>query len=77
MILALIFALAAGFFAVERLWPANALPKVEGWWPRVVFVNAIQLGIIILAGFTWDRWLHSASLFSCLKQRAPAPVTGR
>ena len=64
MILALIFALAAGFFVVERLWPANALPKVEGWWPRVVFVNAIQLGMIILAGFTWDRWLQSASLFS-------------
>ncbi len=63
MILLLLIAIAVGLFIVERLWPANALPKVRAWWPRVVFVNAIQIGIIVLAGFTWDRWLQAWSLF--------------
>jgi sterol desaturase/sphingolipid hydroxylase (fatty acid hydroxylase superfamily) len=48
---------------VERLWPAHEWPKVRAWWGRVIFVNVIQLGIVVLAGQTWDRWLNSASLF--------------
>ncbi|MCG3204570.1 MAG: hypothetical protein KCHDKBKB_01285 [Elusimicrobia bacterium] len=44
------------------------LPKVRAWWARVIFCNAIQLGIIILAGVTWDRWFGSVSLFH-LKDR--------
>ncbi len=63
MMLALLIAIAAALFVVERLWPANALPKVPSWWARVIFVNAIQLGIIVLAGLTWDRWLQALSLF--------------
>lgn len=58
----LLAAIALGFFVVERLWPATDLPKVRGWWWRVAFVNVIQLGIVILAGLTWDRWLQRASL---------------
>ena len=61
--LALLFIIAVGLFIAERLWPARSLPKVENWWARVIFVNAIQVGIIILAGYTWDRWLQSFSLF--------------
>ncbi len=63
MTLILIIGIAFGFIVVERLWPANALPKVRAWWPRVIFVNAIQIGIIIVAGFSWDRWLQAFSLF--------------
>ncbi|MGH6630704.1 MAG: sterol desaturase family protein, partial [Burkholderiales bacterium] len=55
--------IAAALIVVERLWPARELPKVENWWARVIFVNVIQLGIIVLSGYTWDRWLQSLSLF--------------
>jgi sterol desaturase/sphingolipid hydroxylase (fatty acid hydroxylase superfamily) len=54
--------IAAGFILVERLWPANDLPKVRAWYPRVVLINAIQGAIIVIAGLTWDRWLAHASL---------------
>ncbi len=48
----------------ERLVPDRVLPKVPGWWGRVVLLNAGQLGIVVLAGYTWDRWLARASAFS-------------
>lgn len=51
-----------GMILVERLWPARALPRVEGWAARIVLVNALQLGVVLLAGVTWDRWLQGASL---------------
>jgi len=63
MLLLLLIGIAAGFFIVERLWPANALPKVRAWWPRVALVNAIQIGIILISGITWDVWLRAWSLF--------------
>lgn len=55
-------AVAVGMFAVERIWPANELPKVRAWWWRVALVNALQLGVVILAGLTWDRWLSGLAL---------------
>ena len=60
----LTIAIAAGFVLVERLWPATELPKVRAWWWRVTFVNSIQLGLVILAGYTWDVWLQRRSLFA-------------
>ena len=62
MLIATIFVIAGGFMVVERLWPANALPRVRAWYPRVFLINAIQGGIVILAGLTWDHWLNRASL---------------
>jgi sterol desaturase/sphingolipid hydroxylase (fatty acid hydroxylase superfamily) len=55
--------IALGFIVVERLWPANELPRVRAWYARVVLINAVQGGIVVLAGLTWDRWLNAASLF--------------
>lgn len=63
MLLFLLVGIASGLFAVERLWPANALPRVRAWWPRVILVNVIQVGIIIIAGVTWDAWLREWSIF--------------
>ena len=59
----LIFAIAAGCILAERLWPAMELPRIRAWWPRVLLINAIQLGITLLAGLTWNRWLAHASFF--------------
>lgn len=63
MIIGISVAVAIGLFIVERLWPAMELPRVRAWWPRVILINLIQLGLVVLAGFTWDRWLQHASLF--------------
>lgn len=59
----IICGIAVGCIVVERLWPANELPRVHAWWTRVILINAIQLGILILAGYSWDRWFGHASIF--------------
>ena len=62
----IIFGIAAGCILAERLWPAMELPRVTAWWGRVILINTIQLGITLLAGQTWNRWLDHASIF-CLR----------
>ena len=59
----ILLAIGIGFVIIERLWPAAGLPRVHAWWPRVVLINLIQLGIVVLAGYAWDRWLNQAALF--------------
>jgi sterol desaturase/sphingolipid hydroxylase (fatty acid hydroxylase superfamily) len=51
-------------FVLERLLPGWHLPAVKSWPARVIAVNAIQLGVVVLAGFTWERWLSNWSVFS-------------
>jgi len=53
----------AACFLLERIFTAWELPKVRAWYIRVVLVNVVQLAVVVLAGFTWERWLSSASLF--------------
>jgi hypothetical protein len=62
----IIFGIAAGCVLAERLWPAMELPRVNAWWGRVILINSIQLGITLLAGQTWNRWLNHVSIF-CLR----------
>src|SRR5690606_21212017 len=58
-----IFLMAAVFMLAERVQPGRALPNVRGWYVRVIFLNACQLGVVILAAFTWNTWFHGWSLF--------------
>ena len=44
MLIATIVLIGVGFLVVERLWPANELPRVRAWYPRVFLINAIQGG---------------------------------
>ena len=60
--LAEIFGAFAACVLLERLVPGWRLPAVRGWWWRVLSINAAQLGVVLLAGVTWERWLHGASL---------------
>ncbi len=69
--LTLIFAVFVGCFLLERMMPGWPLPHVRTWPLRVVLVNAIQLGIVVLAGLTWERWLSSASLFKLSDHTSP------
>ena len=48
---------------LERLIPDQALPKVKGWWWRVIVINLMQLAVVILGMFTWEIWLQGHSLF--------------
>ena len=49
-------------FVLERSRPGWRLPHVPTWPARVLAINAIQLGVVLLAGVSWERWFASASL---------------
>ena len=51
------------FFILERLLPGRELPESTGWYVRAGFLNGCQLGIVLLAGVAWNRWLEGNSLF--------------
>jgi sterol desaturase/sphingolipid hydroxylase (fatty acid hydroxylase superfamily) len=67
-----ILAFAAGCIVLERLVPGWTLPKVRTWPLRIVLVNLVQLGVVLLAGISWERWLSSASLFHLSRHVSPA-----
>jgi sterol desaturase/sphingolipid hydroxylase (fatty acid hydroxylase superfamily) len=60
--LPLILAAFVACFVLERLRPGWRLPEVDTWWPRVLAVNLVQLGVVLLAGITWERWFSGHSL---------------
>lgn len=62
--LPVIFVIFAFCFLLERFFPGWKLPPVPTWTIRVLAVNFIQLFVVLLAGFTWERWLSSFSLFA-------------
>lgn len=66
--------IAALMVVIERLWPGQALPVVKRWKLRLLLVNSVQLGIVILAGLTWDRWLSRASIFHLSDHMAALPA---
>ncbi len=73
MLIPILLITAVAFILVERLSPGSALPQVRGWWWRIALINVLQAGVIILAGFTWDRWLATSSLLH-LSQHFSAPT---
>ncbi len=44
-------------FAVERFAPGRRWARVEGWWPRAIALNLVQVGVAWLAALTWDGWM--------------------
>jgi sterol desaturase/sphingolipid hydroxylase (fatty acid hydroxylase superfamily) len=58
-LLIVIIAIGITFIIAERLFPDRVLPKVQGWWHRVVIVNLMQFGIVVLGMYTWDRWFQT------------------
>jgi len=68
----IIIGLGLFFMILERLIPDQKLPHVKGWWTRVIIINLLQLGIVIIGSFTWDIWLKQYSLFSLSESLSPA-----
>jgi sterol desaturase/sphingolipid hydroxylase (fatty acid hydroxylase superfamily) len=59
----MIFAVFACCFILERIIPGWKLPTVPTWTIRVLAINFIQLIVVVVAGFTWEKWLSAYSLF--------------
>ena len=73
--LVLILSVFAACFLLERLIPGWKLPPVRTWATRVILINAVQLGVVLVAGVTWERWLSHASVFR-LSSHVPHFVGG-
>lgn len=63
------------FFVAERTFPGRELPEAPGWYARAAFLNLAQLGVVLLAGVAWNRWLQGSSLFH-VSNSMPAFVQG-
>jgi sterol desaturase/sphingolipid hydroxylase (fatty acid hydroxylase superfamily) len=70
--LGIIFAAFAFCFLLERMVPGWRLPRVRGWWWRVLAINGAQLAVVLIAGFSWERWLSGASIFGLSQHVSPA-----
>jgi sterol desaturase/sphingolipid hydroxylase (fatty acid hydroxylase superfamily) len=71
-VLTTILAVFVFCFVLERLIPGWPLPRIRTWSLRVLLINGVQLGVVVLAGFTWERWLSSASLLHLSGSMSPA-----
>ena len=61
--LPVIFAVFACCFLLERMILGWKLPAVPTWTIRVLAINFVQLIVVIVAGFTWEKWLSAYSVF--------------
>lgn len=59
------------FFVLERILPGRKLPEAPGWFARASLMNACQLGIVVLAGAGWERWMQRWSLFHIAASMPP------
>ena len=69
--LKIILAVFAFCFVLERARPGWRLPQVPTWPARVLLINAVQLCVVTLAGYSWERWLSAASVFHLSRQVRP------
>jgi sterol desaturase/sphingolipid hydroxylase (fatty acid hydroxylase superfamily) len=70
-----IFAIGASGMFLERVRPGSKLPSVRTWPIRVGAATVVQLGLVVLAGLTWEHWLQGVSLFE-LGASVPAGYGG-
>lgn len=61
-------------FVLERAVPGWRLPHVRTWPLRVLLINGVQLGVVLLAGITWEKWFSARSLFHL--SHLVSPVAG-
>jgi len=73
MLVAIVCAFA-GCFVLERILPGWQLPHVATWPVRVLAINAVQLAVVIGAGFTWEKRLGGASFVHVSGALPPTPA---
>jgi sterol desaturase/sphingolipid hydroxylase (fatty acid hydroxylase superfamily) len=64
MIVLVVFVAALLMMTSEALQPGRKWPQVTGWWLRALVLNACQVGVVYLAGITWDGWMQRHRLWS-------------
>src|SRR5579862_1082131 len=69
--IAFIVAITVFFFVLERVLPGRQLPEAPGWYARAAFLNLCQIGIVLLAGVAWNRWLQTWTVFHISKFMPP------
>ncbi len=61
--LSIILIVFACCFVVERWMPGWNLPEVPTWTIRALAINFVQLLVVVVAGYTWEKWLSTFSIF--------------
>ncbi len=61
--LIIIFSVFVFCFILECIIPGWKLPEVPTWTIRVIAINFVQLAIVTIAGYTWEKWFSAFSLF--------------
>jgi sterol desaturase/sphingolipid hydroxylase (fatty acid hydroxylase superfamily) len=61
-----------GCFILEKVIPGWPLPSIKTWPVRVLLINAVQIGVVLLAGISWELWLSSWSVFKLSELVSPA-----
>ncbi len=69
----MLLGIAALCVVIELLFRGWRLPRVRFWHLRVVLINLVQMGVVVLAGYTWERWLSARSLFHLSHVLSPLP----
>jgi sterol desaturase/sphingolipid hydroxylase (fatty acid hydroxylase superfamily) len=59
------------FLVWERVVPGRELPNSKNWYARVLFVNALQIGITFGTNKLWFDWLSGTSLFHIANWNMP------
>jgi sterol desaturase/sphingolipid hydroxylase (fatty acid hydroxylase superfamily) len=54
----IVLGVAALMMLCELAPPGRRWPQVAGWWLRTALLNAVQVGIVVLAGLEWDGWMQ-------------------
>ena len=57
-----IIAIGIGCMILERMVPGWRLPSIRTWPLRVIAINVAQLGVVLVAGATWEKWLSAWSV---------------
>lgn len=74
MVLATVTAFAALMILAEVVVRARKWPRVATWWTRALLLNGVQVGVALLAGMTWERWMSSYRLWSAEALGLPGQV---
>ena len=59
----LVLAAAIAMMVTEAAVPGRSWPKVTHWYARAIAANLVQAGVIVLTGFTSDRFFRAHRLF--------------
>lgn len=47
---------------LERFFPDRNLPRIPGWWIRVLAINISQLVIVVVGAFSWENFFLLSGL---------------